>query len=124
MRHLKTYLNIYLSIIIFALSAGVTSAVIKTIERANLVKEARITMEQARYTALRCVPGAITDSDLKRRSGRAVYEFEFEPDGCLLFRVQVDAVNGEIISAKQEPRRVNEWERECRDVYDDRIQFP
>lgn len=107
-------MKIFIAIIAFALTGGVSSAVVKTVQRASLMREARITMEQARHTVLRRVPGTIADSDLKRERGRAVYEFEFEPVGCFQFEVQVDAVSGEIISVKQERRRVYEWERECR----------
>ncbi len=121
MQHLK----IYFSIIVFALTAGVTSAVIKTMQRASLMSEAQITMEHARNITLRRVEGTIADSDLERKHGRAVYEFEFEPVGCFQFEVRVDAVSGEIIRVRQERRKVGEWERECREEdSDDDFQLP
>lgn len=110
MQHKK----IYLAVITFALTAGGSSAVVKTAQRVSLVREARITMEQARRIALSGVPGTIADGDLERREGRVVYEFETEPVGCFQFEVRVDAVSGEIINIKREPRTVYEWERECR----------
>lgn len=119
------HLRIYLSIIIFALTAGVTSAVIKTVRRASLLSEAQITMEQARNITLRRVEGIIADGDLKRMHGRAVYEFEFKPVGCFQFEVRLDAVTGEIIRVRQERRKVGEWERECREEdSDDGFQLP
>ncbi len=110
MQHKK----VYLAVIAFALTAGGSSVVVKTAQRASLVREARITMEQARRIAFSGVPGTIADGDLERRGGRAVYEFETEPVGCFRFEVRVDAVSGEIIRVKREPRTVYEWERECR----------
>lgn len=114
MQHIK----IYFSILIFVLTAGIPSVLVKMVQHASLVSEARITKNQARRIALQRVPGTIVDGDLLRKHERIVYKFEIEPGGCSAFKVHVDAVSGEIISVKQERRRVGDWERVCQEDSD------
>lgn len=71
-------------------------------ENAKLTKEAKITMEQARETALKRAPGKIEEGELEKENGKLVYSFDIRTSDGMITEVQVDAKNGEIVSVEKE----------------------
>src|SRR5258708_13530194 len=48
---------------------------------AALKKDAKITIEEARATALKKVPGGIQEKELEKEKGKLVYSFHIRPPG-------------------------------------------
>ncbi len=66
--------------------------------------EAKITMKQARATALAQVPGGrIKSSELERENNRLIYSFDIRAAGGIK-EVHVDAMSGEVLEVKAESR--------------------
>jgi hypothetical protein len=72
--------------------------------RKSLKSEAKISMTQARATALAKVPGGrVKSSELEREKGKLVYSFDIRPaSGTGVEEVQVDALTGEVVSVEHE----------------------
>ena len=68
----------------------------------ELAKQAKISLEQARQTALQRVSGEILESELDRETGKLVYEFEIRDQSGKIQEVLVDAQTGEIVSVEEE----------------------
>jgi uncharacterized membrane protein YkoI len=70
--------------------------------KSKLAKQATISMEEARRTALEKVPGTVIESELEKENGRLVYEFEIRDKDNKTYDVQVDAKTGEVVSVEEE----------------------
>jgi hypothetical protein len=71
--------------------------------QAELQKEAKISMEKARAIALKKAPGGkIESAELEREHGKLIYSFDIKTSKPGVLEVNVDAINGKVISAKQE----------------------
>jgi hypothetical protein len=70
----------------------------------SLKSEAKISMKDARVTALAKVPGGrIKSSELEREKGKLIYSFDIRPaKGTGIDEVQIDAVTGEVVSVQHE----------------------
>lgn len=83
-----------------ALLAGtaVTGAAPRHFAGAELLPQAKITLAQARQTAIRAHPGVITDQELEReRGGTGLrYSFDIKNNGKT-FEVGVDARTGKVL---------------------------
>jgi len=84
-----------------AISLGATGAVAATPSHfagANLLPQAKVTLAQARATAVRAHPGVITDQELeKERGGTGLrYSFDIKNNGKT-FEVGVDARTGKVL---------------------------
>jgi uncharacterized membrane protein YkoI len=97
-----------LSVILLAVLAfgGITHAFAQE-ERGEsektLRREAKITMKQARATALAQVPGGQVESgELERENGKLIYSFDIRARNHSLKEVQVDAVTGALVEVKTE----------------------
>lgn len=93
------------SLIAVAVSLGFVAAVAAAgPTQAELQKEAKISMTQARVIALKKVPhGKIESAELEREHGKLIYSFDvLSSKGAT--EVNVDAVNGKVISAKRETK--------------------
>ena len=66
----------------------------------ELAKEAKISLEEARQTALARVPGTVIESELDKEKGKVVYEFEIRDKDKKTFDVLVDAKTGEIVGVE------------------------
>src|ERR1035438_3228552 len=91
---MKTSMLVAILLALFSLSAwgGDQSKA----SQAELSKEAKITMEQARKVALAKEAGTITEGELEREKGRLIYSFDIKmADG--IHEVNVDAKTGEIV---------------------------
>jgi N-methylhydantoinase A/oxoprolinase/acetone carboxylase beta subunit len=70
---------------------------------ASLKKEAKISVEDARATAIKKVPGAIQEEELEKENGRLVYSFDIRATGQNnITEVQVSATDGSIVSVDKE----------------------
>ncbi|MBI3650253.1 MAG: PepSY domain-containing protein [Acidobacteria bacterium] len=86
--------------LVFALALSVAATDKKERQKA-LAKEAKITMKQARATALQAAPGKIKEAELEREDGKLIYSFDIKTkDG--IQEVQVDALDGKVLSVEKE----------------------
>ena len=71
---------------------------------ADLAKEAKVSLEDARKTALAAVPGGkVQSEELEREKGRLVYSFDIKVDKKSgVEEVGVDAMTGKIVEKKHE----------------------
>jgi len=76
----------------------------------ELAKEAVISLEAARQTALARVPGTVIESELDKEKGKVVYEFEIRDKDDKTFDVLVDAVTGEIVGVEAEDEEDDDTE--------------
>jgi len=68
-----------------------------------LKKDAKISIEAARATALKKVPGEIQEEELEKENGRLVYSFDIRATGRKdITEVQVSAIDGSIVSVEKE----------------------
>jgi len=75
----------------------------KPATQAELQKEAKISMEKARAIALKKVPGGkIESAELEREHGKLIYSFDIKTSKPGVTEVNVDAINGKVISSNQE----------------------
>lgn len=95
-------------------------------ENTKLAKEAKITMEQARETALKRAPGKIEEGELEKENGKLVYSFDIRTSDGMITEVQVDAKSGEIVSVEKEDaakeaaeKKQDKMERSKKDDDDD-----
>ena len=67
---------------------------------ADLVKDAKVTAEQAIKTAGENVPGTVVEAELEKKHGKTVWEVEvFGADGSIT-EVHFDAVTGTVIDTE------------------------
>ena len=67
----------------------------------ELASQAKVTIDQARATALKAVPGAITDEELENEGGGLRYSFDVKRNGKT-YEVGVDAQTGAVLEHKVE----------------------
>ena len=74
-------------------------------EQARLAREAKITMEQARETALKRAPGNVESSELEREHGKLVYSFDIRNSKGTITEVQVSAITGRVVRVEHENKK-------------------
>lgn len=80
--------------------------------QADLQKEAKITMENARHVALGKVPhGKIASEELEREHGKLIYSFDVKTSAPGVTEVNVDAMNGKVIDVHHETPRAEAAEK-------------
>jgi uncharacterized membrane protein YkoI len=88
------------------LSAGVsarTTAPKKSKIPASLKSEAKISLADARATALKRVPDEIKEEELEKENGKLVYSFDIKATGQKdITEVRVSATDGSIASVEKE----------------------
>jgi uncharacterized membrane protein YkoI len=62
----------------------------------------KITMEQARATALKKAPGKVKSEELENEHGKLIYSFDIATSKKAITEVNVDAMNGKIVAVQQE----------------------
>ena len=84
----------------------------KTESQEALQREARISLETARATALKEVPnGAVKSSELEREKGKLIYSFDITVPGKTgIDEVNVDAMNGSVIARQHESPKTEKTE--------------
>ena len=70
---------------------------------AALKKDAKVSVEEVRATALKKVPGEIQEEELEKENGKLVYSFDIRATGQKdITEVQVSAMDGSIVSVEKE----------------------
>ena len=72
---------------------------------ANLAKQAKITMAQAREIAQKRASGKIEGEELEKEHGKLLYSFDIRNAQGTITEVQVDAKTGKLLSAKVESKK-------------------
>jgi len=71
--------------------------------QAQLQKEAKISMKQARTIALKQVSGGkISSAELEREKGKLIYSFDIKTAASGITEVNVDAMNGKVVDVHKE----------------------
>ena len=92
-----------LAIGLCAAAGAQTQAPKKSKIPAALKKDAKISIEDARATALKKVPGEIQEEELEKENGKLVYSFDIRATGQKeITEVQVSATDGSIVSVEKE----------------------
>lgn len=114
-RHLTMAL---ITAVILAMGASLTAAAPKTRqekgeaqEQERLQREAKITMEQARETALKRAPGTVESSELEREHKQLVYSFDIRNSRGTITEVQVSAISGKVVRVEHENKKQEEAEK-------------
>ena len=76
----------------------------KSAAQEKLQRQARITIDQARETALKRAPGTVEDGELEREHGRLVYSFDIRNAKGTIDEVQVSAINGKVVRVEHESK--------------------
>ncbi len=104
-----------LGLLILLVSTGVVFGKnVKQVNNVNAAKSAKITIEQARKIALKKVEGKIEDEYTIENEDESVISFVFiikNKEGKT-FEVQVDADNGEILSAEEQKEDMEDQDSE------------
>ena len=74
-------------------------------DQAALAREAKITMDQARATALKRAAGTVEGSELEREHGRLVYSFDIRNAKGTIDEVQVSAISGKVVRVEHENKK-------------------
>ncbi len=92
--------------------AGPQATASKSDIPAELAKEAKVTLEEARKTALAAVPGGTLQSEeLEREKGKLIYSFDIKVGKKPgIQEVGVDAVSGKIVENKHESAKAEKAE--------------
>ena len=93
----------FVAIAALVAAAGAATAAPQRFAGANLLPMAKITLAQARQTAVRAHPGVITDQELEKEGGGTGlrYSFDIRSNGKT-FEVGVDARTGKVLENKAE----------------------
>lgn len=70
--------------------------------QAELQKQAKISMEEARAIALKSASGTIKSEELENEHGKLIYSFDIATGGPGITEVNVDALNGKVIGVQNE----------------------
>ena len=62
----------------------------------------KITMAQARATALKKAPGKVKSEELENEHGKLIYSFDIATSAKSITEVNVDALNGKIVAVQHE----------------------
>lgn len=75
----------------------------KTETQAQMQKEAKISMDEAKEIALKKVPGGKIDSaELEREHGKLIYSFDIKTKESGVTEVNVNAIDGKIVAVQKE----------------------
>jgi uncharacterized membrane protein YkoI len=66
----------------------------------DLVKDAKVTIDQALKTASEKVPGTIVEAELEKKHGKTVWEVEVVDADGHVTEVHIDAASGEVIDTE------------------------
>jgi uncharacterized membrane protein YkoI len=95
----------FLAIVATSAGAQATTHAQKKVEtQADLEKEAKMTMADARAMALRTVPNAtIQAGEIEREGGKLIYSFDMKTTGRSgIDEVNIDAMTGKLVSNQHE----------------------
>jgi uncharacterized membrane protein YkoI len=94
-------------------AATMPAKTVKHESQSALRKEAKVTMAQARATALKEVPnGRVRSSELERENGKLIYSFDIRvPGKSGIEEVNVDAVTGAVAGHEHETPKIEAKEK-------------
>jgi uncharacterized membrane protein YkoI len=96
-------------VLIMALAFAVAASDKKS-EQKQLAKEAKITLKEARATALKEAPGKIKEGELERENGQLIYSFDITTKEGIK-EVQVDAITGKVLKVETETKEQEAQEK-------------
>jgi surface antigen len=104
---------IYSLIAVGLLAGGLAGCMTEKHEKANLEAEAKVTKAEAQSTALAQVPGGkIKEGELEKEKGKLIWSFDIATPGTKdITEVQVDAINGGVVSKTIESAADQEKEK-------------
>jgi len=82
-----------------------TEANKKSAEQEKLQRQAKVTLEQARETALKRAPGTVEEGELEREHGKLVYSFDIRNARGTITEVQVSAITGKVLRVEHENKK-------------------
>lgn len=62
----------------------------------------RITMAQARATAIKTAPGKVKSAELENEHGKLIYSFDIATSKTTVTEVNVDAIDGKVVAVQHE----------------------
>lgn len=68
----------------------------------TVTQKPKITMAQARATALKKAPGTVKSAELENEHGKLIYSFDIATSKTAITEVNVDAMNGKIVAVQHE----------------------
>ena len=84
---------------------------------ADLVKDAKVTVEQAIKTAMEKVPGTVVEAELEKKHGKTVWEVEILGADGKVTEVHIDAATGTVIDTEaKKDKHEDKKERKSKDV--------
>jgi uncharacterized membrane protein YkoI len=75
---------------------------------ADLVKDAKVTIDQAIKTALEKTPGTAVEAELEKKHGKTVWEVEVVGADGKTMEVHIDAATGEVIDVEAKKHEKHE----------------
>lgn len=117
------YHPLFLALTLALLQAcGNRPAVVSSSKPAESASNARISLEEARSTALTRIPGKVVKEELEHEDGRWVYSFEIQPDApsSKLKEVHVDPNDRSILAVEDEEEEVNKGDHDEDDEKEDK----
>jgi len=80
---------------------------------AKLARQAKITKEQAKETALKLAPGTVESAELEKEHGKLVYSFDIRNAKGTIDEVQVSAITGKIVRVEHENKKQEAAEKKA-----------
>ena len=81
---------------------AVTAALLLTAGAFAATAKPKITMAQARTTALKKAPGTVKSAEIENEGGKLIYSFDIATSKTDVTEVNVDAMNGKIVAVQHE----------------------
>ncbi|MGQ0811299.1 MAG: PepSY domain-containing protein [Nitrospiraceae bacterium] len=92
----------------FVLAFGVPAWSDDTDKVADLVKDAKVTIEQAIKTASEKVQGTVVEAELEKKHGKTVWEVEVLGADGKVTEVHIDAASGAVIDTEDKKEKHKE----------------
>jgi hypothetical protein len=98
---MKKYISSSAILLVLSCAAWAAAQKHEADEQAALQKEAKITMAQAKKTALTKEPGKIKSQELEKENEKLIYSFDIQTKSGI-HEVTVDAISGDVVEDKVE----------------------
>src|ERR1700682_1101978 len=98
---MKKYISSSAILLVLSCAAWAAAQKHEADEQAALQKEAKITMAQAKKTALTKEPGKIKSQELEKKNEKWIYSFDIQTKSGI-HEVTVDAISGDVVEDKVE----------------------
>jgi uncharacterized membrane protein YkoI len=98
-------------LLVIGLVVGVSTAALSDDKEGNiadLVKDAKVTVEQAIKTATEKVPGTVVEAELEKKHGKTVWEVEVLGADGKVTEVHIDAADGTVIDTEAKKEKHEE----------------